>query len=235
MPKINPLIAALDLEKKDCAAMVKKLFPAIEIFKIGGRLFTESGPDIVRMIQKKGKRVFLDLKFHDIPQTVAESVRMATRLGVWGMTLHTCGGKRMMMAASAAAKEEARKKKITPPILFGVTVLTSMDDGDLKSVGVIKKPKDQVVHLAKLAESSGLGGVVASAQEITLLRKALSSRMKILTPGLRLMQEEQQDQRRVATPQAAWQDGANFLVMGRTLLSAADPQKTAQEILRSLK
>lgn len=224
MNAADRLIVALDLDGLEPAErMVRRLVPAgVTRFKIGLNLFTQAGPAAVEMVHRNGGKVFLDLKFHDIPNTVTQAVQAAARLGVWMANVHTQGGGAMMRQASAAA---------SPTLLIGVTVLTSMAGKDLQELGVQKAVKDQVLDLARLAQASGLSGVVASAREAKEIRQACGKDFLIVTPGIRSPGDPVDDQQRTATPAEALRAGADYLVVGRPVLKAADPAKAAQAIL----
>lgn len=231
----NPIIVALDLpDAASALRLAERLTSVAGAFKIGKELFTASGPDIVRQFRAAGASVFLDLKFHDIPHTVAKAVEAATRLDVQMMTIHTSGGLAMMQAAEKAAQETARQLDRPAPLVLGVTVLTSMDAHDLAQTGVNSTPAEQVMLLAQLAAQSGLRGLVCSPQEITALRKVLPSTMQLVTPGIRPAGSEMGDQKRTLTPKEAIAAGANALVIGRPITGATNPQAAAQSILDSL-
>ena len=223
----NPIIAALDVPDADRAlALAEQLAPAVGAFKIGKELFTAAGPDVVRRVRNLGADVFLDLKFHDIPHTVAKAVAAAARLDVQMLTVHASGGTAMMQAAAEAAGDG--------PLVLGVTVLTSMDENDLAEVGVQKSPAEQVQHLAQLATRAGLKGLVCSPQEIASLREALPPEIQLVTPGIRPAGTDTADQKRVMTPAEALAEGANFLVIGRPICAAKNPRQAAEAILDSL-
>ena len=241
------LIVALDVDGADQAeTLVKTLVPlGISHFKVGLSLFTQVGPDAIEVVHRNGGNVFLDLKFHDIPNTVARSVRAATGLGVWMMNLHIQGGSGMMRQAAAEVKAEARRRSRKPPILVGVTVLTSMAQKDLMDLGLRKPLKDQVLYLAKLAKTAGLDGIVASAQEAKVIRWACGEEFIIVTPGIRPNGPEtdpfslgvsvgKDDQQRTATPHGAIEAGANYLVVGRPILEAKDPKQVAEQIVKEI-
>ena len=231
----NPIIVALDLpDAASALRLAERLTSVAGAFKIGKELFTASGPDIVRQFRAAGASVFLDLKFYDIPHTVAKAVEAATRLDVQMMTIHTSGGLAMMQAAEKAAQETARQLDRPAPLVLGVTVLTSMDAHDLAQTGVNSTPAEQVMLLAQLAAQSGLRGLVCSPQEITALRKVLPSTMQLVTPGIRPAGSEMGDQKRTLTPKEAIAAGANALVIGRPITGATNPQAAAQSILDSL-
>ncbi len=216
----SEIILALDVDSFSKARhFVNKLYPKIKIFKVGMRLFTAEGPKIIKMIHKKGAEVFLDLKFLDIPNTVAQAVRQAVRHKVKMLTLHISGGEEMLKAAVSAAKDEARKLKIKKPLLIGVTVLTSK-----------KTFPSGVLRLAKIGISSGLDGVVCSAQEAKNLRKSIKRKFVIVTPGIRPKGAEKNDQKRTTTVDEAIRAGSNFLVIGRPILEAKEPLKILQSL-----
>lgn len=226
--KTNPLIVALDVDTLDEAkALVKKLGDSVDIYKIGSQLFTAYGPQAVREITSLGKKVFLDLKFHDIPNTVANAVTSATGLGVFMMTVHTIGGREMMEAAVKAAQTKAKLMNIPRPFIVGVTVLTSAVREEATQSNVLER--------AKLAKLSGLDGVVASVEETAVLRQALGYDVIIVTPGIRPSGTDKGDQKRVATPAEAVRNGSSFLVVGRPVVTAKDPQAAAQGILNEIR
>ena len=248
--KLKPaerLIAALDVGSLDKAAqVVKTLVPAgVTHFKVGLGLFTLAGPAAIEMVHRNGGKVFLDLKFHDIPSTVGRAVSAAVAQGVWMTNLHIQGGSAMMRHAVAAVQEESHRLHREPPLLIGVTILTSMADRDLADLGMRKTLKDQVLYLAKLAKSAGLNGIVSSPKEATAVRWACGEEFLIVTPGIRLGSPQdpfsnpgalpaRDDQQRTATPAQTVQAGADYLVVGRALLETADPAQTAQSIIREL-
>ena len=247
--KLKPadrLIAALDVETLDQATrLVKTLVPiGVTHFKVGLGLFTQAGPAAVEAVHRNGGKVFLDLKFHDIPNTVNKAIAAAVRLGVWMTNLHIQGGSAMMRQAVISIREEARRLHREPPLLIGVTILTSMAERDLADLGMRKTLKDQVLYLAKLAKSAGLNGIVASANETAAVRWAFADDFLIVTPGIRMASTEdpfsnpaalqRDDQQRTATPAQALKAGADYLVVGRPLLEAADPAQAAGAILRDL-
>jgi len=214
------IILALDVDSfKRARYFVNKLYPKIKIFKVGSQLFTAYGPKAVEFIHNKGAKVFLDLKFYDIPNTVAGAVREAVRLKVEMLTLHVSGGQDMLKAAVKAAKNESRRLRIKPPLLIGVTVLTSK----------VAKP-GEVLKLAKTGLACGLDGVVCSAQEVEVLKKAINKKFLAVTPGIRPGKAGRDDQKRIATASQAIKAGSDFLVIGRPILEAQDPLKALQEI-----
>lgn len=210
-------------------ALASRLDPKLCRLKIGKELFVAAGPAVVTRVQERGFEVFLDLKFHDIPNTVAGACRSAAKLGVWMMNVHASGGEAMLRAARDAVSTVAR-----PPLLIGVTVLTSLSDADLARVGYSGTVMDNVERLARLARTCGLDGVVCSAQEAKVVRKATGSDFVLVTPGIRLASDGVDDQARVVTPVGAVRDGADYLVIGRSITGAADPAAKLAEIRDSL-
>jgi len=226
----NPIIVALDVPDTGAALhLARQLAPAVGAFKIGKELFVSAGPDIVRAVRDEGGAVFLDLKFHDIPSTVARAVAAAARLDVAMLTIHASGGRDMMAAAEAAAQEMDN-----PPLVLGVTVLTSMDGNDLSEIGLAEDPAAQVERLAQLAAEAGLRGLVCSPREISTLRKVLPQEVQLVTPGIRPKGSDADDQKRTLTPAEAITAGADWLVIGRPITAAKDPRAAAEEILESL-
>lgn len=231
----NPIIAALDVPEPEAALkLVEQLTPVVGAFKVGKELFVSAGPDVVRRIRASGAAVFLDLKFHDIPNTVARAVEAATRLDVQMLTLHASGGREMMRAAARAAEKEAQRLGREAPLLLGVTVLTSLGAGDLSELGMETNIGSQVERLALLAAHSGLGGLVCSPLELVFLRQILPRATQLVTPGIRPAGSEQDDQKRTLTPNEAMESGADWLVIGRPIYAAANPRAAAEEILESL-
>ena len=233
VPIRNPLVVALDVDSPDQAlSLVERLRGVAGMFKVGKQLFTAAGPEIVRKIIATGERVFLDLKFHDIPNTVAMAGVEAARLGVSVFNIHALGGSKMMRAVNDAVSKTADRERITRPLILGVTVLTSHTRDSLKEVGIDRKLEDEVVNLARLCAASGLDGVVASPLEIALIRSAVEdSGFVILTPGVRPAGAALDDQSRVMTPAEAILAGANFMVIGRPITAANDPVASARKIL----
>jgi orotidine-5'-phosphate decarboxylase len=229
---MNPILVALDVSSaREALAMADTLRGTVGGYKVGSQLFTAEGPDIVRALTMRGDKVFLDLKFHDIPNTVAGAITSAGRLGAWMMNVHACGGPAMMGAAREAADRVAAGGA-PRPIVIAVTVLTSMDTATLNSVGVNRSPLDQVVHLARMAQESGLDGVVASPLETAAIRMACGPDFLIVTPGIRggTAGEAKNDQSRTMTPAEAVQAGASYLVVGRPITGASDPHTAARQI-----
>ena len=218
----------------DAEKMVKVLSPAVKIFKVGKELFTSAGPQAVEMIHSYRCQTFLDLKFHDIPNTVGAACAAAVRLKVFMLNVHSSGGKNMLFKAVQCAHEAAAKEKIPPPILLGVTVLTSLTDRDLKEVGINKKLEKQAQDLALLAKSCGLDGVVASGQETEMIRKATGPDFKIVTPGVRPVWTAHGDQKRVMTPKEAIEKGADYIVVGRPITENPNALEAAKKILEEI-
>lgn len=228
---MEQLLVALDVDTADDArALADRLRGAVGGFKIGSRLFTAHGPGFVRELVERGDRVFLDLKFHDIPNTVAGAVAAATRLGVWMVNVHCGGGLDMMRAARQAADEEAARESMSPPLVIGVTVLTSFSQEGLAATGIDRPIPEQVRRLALLAQTAGLDGVVASPQELGLIREACDPRFAIVTPGIRGASDAKGDQNRTASAEGALAAGATYIVVGRPIIAAADPRAAAMKM-----
>jgi orotidine-5'-phosphate decarboxylase len=231
----NPIIVALDVPDADAALkLAREVAPAVGAFKIGSELFTASGPDIVRRIRDTGAAVFLDLKFHDIPNTVAKAVASATRLDVQMITIHTGGGSEMMRAAEQSAQQTAQQAGRAAPLVLGVTVLTSMDGTALSEIGCETNVGKQVERLATLAVKSGLRGLVCSPLEIAALRQILPAQVQLVIPGIRTGAEKADDQKRTLSPRQALDAGASWLVIGRPIYAAENPRAAAEAILKSL-
>jgi orotidine-5'-phosphate decarboxylase len=232
----NPIIVALDLPTAEQAiALAEQVAPVVGAFKIGKELFTAVGPDIVRRIRATGASVFLDLKFHDIPNTVAKAVASAVRLDVQMLTIHASGGSEMMRAAEESAQKTAAQAGLNAPLVLGVTVLTSSDANTLAEIGCEPNPGKQVERLAKLAVASGLRGLVCSPLEIAQLRQILPASVQLVTPGIRTGAEKADDQKRTLSPREAMDAGASWLVIGRPITAAPNPRAAAEKILATLK
>ncbi len=231
----NPIIVALDVPTAGAALkLVEQLAPVSGGFKVGSELFTSAGPDIVRRIRERSALVFLDLKFHDIPNTVAKAVAAALQLDVQMLTVHASGGFEMLKAAEQSAQETAWRLAHSPPLVLGVTVLTSLEAGALKEIGLDANVDYQVRRLATVAIKAGLRGLVCSPLEVAKLRQALPPNMQLVTPGVRLGTEKADDQKRTLTPREAIAAGANWLVIGRPICAAENPRAAAEKILASL-
>ncbi|MBI4326302.1 MAG: orotidine-5'-phosphate decarboxylase [Chloroflexi bacterium] len=232
----NPIIVALDVADLETAwRLAVELAPVVGAFKIGSELFTTAGPDMVRRIRETGAAVFLDLKFHDIPNTVAKAVAAAVGLDVQMLTVHTSGGRAMLEAAERAAQETARLLGKAAPLVLGVTVLTSMDHNDLSVIGVEANVARQVERLAHLAVQAGLRGLVCSPLEVAALRPIVPSAFQLVTPGIRLESAATDDQKRTLSAAEACAAGANWLVIGRPIYAADNPRAAAESVLASLK
>ncbi len=234
---MNKLIVALDVETvKEARELVARLREHAGMFKIGSQLFTAAGPDFVREIAGAGGRVFLDLKFHDIPHTVASAGREAVRLGVSIFNVHAAGGGEMMRRTVEAARETAAREGVTCPSVIAVTVLTSADAATLAETGLTNTPEAQVVQLARLAASCGMDGVVSSPHEVAPVRAAVAQKdFLLVTPGVRPLHAAHDDQKRVMTPGEAVRAGASYLVVGRAIINAPDPARAATEILAEMR
>ncbi len=229
-PSASPLVVALDFDSLSaCEALVSQLDPKWCRLKVGKEMFTLFGPSVVEQLQSKGFEVFLDLKFHDIPATVAKAVSAAASLGVWMVNVHASGGARMMQAAAEALVKHPHK-----PLLIGVTVLTSMSQTVLTEIGVSTPLDAQVRHLAALADQSGLDGVVCSAKEATILKQERGSDFKLVTPGIRPAGANADDQTRIMTPEQAVAAGSDYLVIGRPITQAENPAKICEDLYLSL-
>jgi orotidine-5'-phosphate decarboxylase len=226
-PKI---IIALDYpEATPALVLVDKLRPSLCRLKVGKELFTVSGPALLEQLMKRGFEVFLDLKYHDIPNTTAQACKAAAGLGVWMVNVHALGGRKMLEAAREAVANSAHQPK-----LVAVTLLTSMAQDDLADIGINSTPAEMVLRLATLARDSGLDGVVCSAQEAALLRKHCGNDFCLVTPGIRPAQTSLDDQSRVMTPQAALLAGSSYLVIGRPITQAADPLQALRDINKEI-
>ena len=231
----NPIIVALDVPNADAALkLVEQLTSVCGAFKIGSELFTSAGPDIVRRIRGLGASVFLDLKFHDIPNTVAKAVAAAVQLDVQMLTVHASGGIEMLKAAEQAAQECARKLGHAPPLVLAVTVLTSLDGAALSQVGLDPDVSRQVRRLANVANQAGLRGLVCSPREVSELRQMLPASTQLVIPGIRSQTAPADDQKRTLTAREALALGANWLVIGRPICAAADPRAAAEQILKEI-
>ena len=227
------IIVALDVDSEARAlSLADQLQEYVGAFKVALQLNHSAGPEIVRKLVRSGAKVFLDLKFHDIPNTVARAAEAMVDLGVFMFNVHASGGGRMLEAAARAAKEKALRLGITPPLLLGVTVLTSLSEAELRTETGVERPlPEQVAALARLSQNSGLDGVVASAREIPWIRSVCGEDFVIVTPGIRPAWAAKNDQQRVVTPREALKLGADYLVIGRPLTAAASPRDAAKRLL----
>jgi orotidine-5'-phosphate decarboxylase len=231
MAPTEQLLVALDVDTPEHARqLADTLRGIVGGFKVGSRLFTNHSTRFVEELVERGDRVFLDLKFHDIPHTVAGAVGAATRLGVWMLNVHASGGLDMMRAAREAADEEAARMMLSPPLVIAVTVLTSFDERALTDIGVSGPLSTHVERLAALAQAAALDGVVASPREIALIRAHCGERFVVVTPGIRGLADAKGDQARTESASAALEAGANFIVVGRPIIAAADPRAAAERI-----
>lgn len=229
------LILALDVDDLErVKALVSLLDSKVGMFKVGKQLFTHAGPQAVKLIQGMGGEVFLDLKFHDIPNTVAKAAIAATRLGVKMFNVHASGSLEMMRLTVREVSRVCRQEGLRRPIMLAVTVLTSLNKSDLQRVGVDGEVADQVIRLALLTRQAGMDGVVASPQEVAPIRAACGRRFIIVSPGVRPQRAKRNDQRRVMTPEEAIRAGADYIVVGRPIMEAKDPMSAAQEIITEM-
>ena len=228
------IIVALDVKNKEEGLTLVRTLESAVLFKVGLQLYTAEGPALLKDVRELGKKVFLDLKLHDIPNTVAEAVRSGMRLGAWMMTIHASGGREMMAEAAKAAADEAAKSGKPKPLLLGVTVLTSLKDAELQEVGFAGKVLDQVLRLAGLAMAAGLDGVVCSPQEIEAVHREFGTSLLIVTPGIRPAGANVNDQKRIMTPAQAVALGADYLVIGRPITAAPSPNQAFREIVAEI-
>jgi orotidine-5'-phosphate decarboxylase len=236
IPYRDRIIVALDTNDiVMCTRLLESLKGEIKLFKVGKELFTACGNEAIAAIHDARARCFLDLKYHDIPNTVASASTVACRRGIFMFNVHASGGKKMMKAARDAVWGEAEKRGIEKPLILAVTVLTSLGPEELqKEIGISRSLEDQVVHLACMAKESGLDGVVASAKEIRLIKAALGNDFKVITPGIRPEWASRQDQNRIVTPRDAFEMGADYIVIGRPITASADPLESARRIISEL-
>ena len=225
----SPIIVALDMESERALELAKKLNPLECKVKVGSQLFTADGPIIIDKLNELGFDIFLDLKFHDIPNTVKKAVEVAIKMGVWMLNVHSLGGKEMLRAAYEVVEKVSIK-----PLLVGVTVLTSLNDKSLKEVGLGLNTEDQVLLLAELCQTEGLNGVVCSANELSVLRKHLEEDFLLVTPGIRSSRQESDDQKRISTASEAISNGADYIVIGREISNEIDPSEKIRQILETV-
>ena len=225
----SPIIVALDMESERALELAKKLNPQECKVKVGSQLFTADGPIIIEKLNELGFDIFLDLKFHDIPNTVKKAVEVAIKMGVWMLNVHSLGRKEMLRAAYEVVEKASIK-----PLLVGVTVLTSLNDKSLKEVGLGLNTEDQVLLLAELCQTEGLNGVVCSANELSVLRKHLEEDFLLVTPGIRSSGQESDDQKRISTASEAISNGADYIVIGREISNEIDPSEKIRQILETV-
>ena len=225
----SPIIVALDMGPNNALDLAKEIDPQECRVKVGSQLFTIGGPLVIEKLNDLGFDVFLDLKFHDIPNTVRKAVEATIKMGVWMLNIHSLGGKEMLRVA-----HEVIEKASIKPLLVGVTVLTSLNDKALKEVGLDHKTKDHVLLLAKLCETEGLDGVVCSPNELSILREKMHKNFLLVTPGIRSEEVNKDDQKRISTAASAISKGANFVVIGREITSHKDPKEKIQQILETV-
>ena len=229
MTNTSPVIVALDFpSEKETMQLVEQLEPSLCRLKVGKELFTRCGPALVKQLVDKNFDVFLDLKYHDIPNTVARACEAAADLGVWMLNVHALGGEKMMQAARQAMSSQ------DSPLLIAVTWLTSSGQAELDALGIQSTPEEMVSRLASMTKNAGLDGVVCSAQEAPMLRKSMGEDFCLVTPGIRLADSAKDDQNRVVTPEQAIKDGASYLVIGRPITQAADPCEVLRSITKTI-
>ena len=226
------IIVAIDTIDTGEALRLVKTIPDAGALKLGLEYFCFNGPEGIKLISQTGAKIFLDLKFHDIPNTVAGAIKAILHLQPYMLTVHLSGGYDMLMKANDIVSEYCLKNAIKRPKILGVSVLTSLDDNDFSSLGIKGRVEDQVIRLAKLAEAADLDGLVSSARELNIIRKALGSKLILVTPGIRLMDGQVNDQKRIVTPSQAINDGANFLVIGRPITASKDPGASLEHIAK---
>ena len=226
------IIVAIDTIDTGEALRLVKTIPDAGALKLGLEYFCFNGPEGIKLISQTGAKIFLDLKFHDIPNTVAGAIKAILHLQPYMLTVHLSGGYDMLMKANDIVSEYCLKNAIKRPKILGVSVLTSLDDNDFSSLGIKCRVEDQVIRLAKLAEAADLDGLVSSARELKIIRKALGSKLILVTPGIRLMDGQVNDQKRIVTPSQAINDGANFLVIGRPITASKDPGASLEHIAK---
>jgi orotidine-5'-phosphate decarboxylase len=237
MPEDNPsgrIIIALDVKtRKEALSLVQEL-PEAKTFKVGLTLFASQGPSLLKDIQDLGKNIFLDLKLHDIPHQIAGAVSVAVRLGTYMMTLHASGGREMMARAAEAAEKDASQTGQEKPLLLAVTVLTSLKEEQLREMGMDERVNEQVLRLARLAEESGMDGVVCSPQEIDIIKGEFGREFLVVSPGIRPLWSDAQDQKRILTPAEAFKKGVDYMVIGRPVTKAASPPEALRKIIDEL-
>ena len=232
---MNKLIVSLDVSNiGEAEKIVNTLSDVADIFKVGIYPFMACGPQIIKMLQKKGKKVFLDLKYHDIPSIVSRAVKYAVKMEIWALTIHASGGFSMLRETQKALKVEATASNLKKPLLFGVTVLTSLKEKDLGQIGINRKVEKQVKRLALMSRDAGLDGVISSSRGIGLIRKYCGKKFLIVTPGIRPKGAQVNDQKRTLTPFQAIKEGADYLVIGRPIIQAENPLAVVSQILKEI-
>jgi len=229
------IIIALDVGDRETAFSLAEELKTAKIFKVGLKLFTAEGPSLIQSLRALGKDVFLDLKLHDIPNTVSETVKVCVGYGTRLMTLHASGGREMMSRAAEAAHSEAENSGFPKPGLLAVTILTSLNDEAIQEIGMPAKTEDQVIKLAKLAEESGMDGVVCSPREIEIVKQETGPKFLVVSPGIRPSWAAANDQKRIMTPSQALKKGADHIVIGRPVIAAASPAKAFDKILQEIR
>lgn len=235
MRKKNPVIVALDVPtRKEAEYLVRELIQYVSIFKVGYQLFLSDGKDIIHMIQDNGGEVFLDFKFHDIPSVISNAVEIAVKEKVYMLTLHSLGGKEMLSEVVKRVETLRGEGSMRNPILLGVTVLTSLDEDNLSELGFSLSMKEQILKLTVMCKECGLNGIVCSGEEISLIREKFKENFLIVTPGVRLKTLPSDDQKRMITVEDAIRNGADYLVMGRSIIESKEPKKEMELILEKL-
>ena len=230
----NKIIVAIDTIDSVQALKLVKTIPGAGAIKLGLEYFCFNGPEGIKLISKTGAKIFLDLKFHDIPNTVAGAIKAILHLQPYMITVHLSGGYDMLIRANEAVTEYCIKNSVKKPIILGVSVLTSLDEKDFISLGIKGKVQEQVIRLAKLAKNTGLDGLVSSAKELKIIRKEIGQNLLLVTPGIRPTGGQINDQKRIVTPSQAINDGANFLVIGRPITAAKDPKEALNYIAKEV-
>lgn len=234
MDSQKKIIVALDTTDVDKALNLTKLIPDVGAFKLGLEYFCANGPSGIKVIAQTGVNIFLDLKFHDIPNTVIGAIQASLNMQPYMMTVHLSGGFNMLKKSMDSIKSSYVKSSLKRPLILGVSVLTSIDNTDFDSLGLSGKVEDQVLRLGQLAISAGLDGLVCSAKELKILRRELGSNFILVTPGIRLKDGEINDQKRIVTPYQALTDGANYLVIGRPITASKDPKQALSNIIKEM-
>ncbi len=230
----NKIIVAVDTIDANQALELTKTIPDVAAIKLGLEYFCFNGPEGIKIISKTGAKIFLDLKFHDIPNTVAGAIKAILHLQPFMITVHLSGGYDMLIRANEIVTEYCIKNSIKKPIILGVSVLTSLDEKDFISLGIKGKVQEQVIRLAKLAKNTGLDGLVSSAKELKIIKKEIGQNLLLVTPGIRPADGQINDQKRIVTPSQAINDGANFLVIGRPITAAKDPKTALNNIAKEV-